>query len=182
MVYGLNYYRQSLADAKNEAAVKVEQVLTEIKLGKLDQAEKLVIDLQNDNQGSSFPVVATLALAKQYFNTKDYNKAIIQYNWLIDSVNNTDIKDIARLRKARAQVNNQQIDEALTTISSVENRANLAEAILLKGDILLSNKQYDKAKEAYASVEKNSETNISAETLKQRIELVNIKQQANGSK
>lgn len=181
MVYGLNYYRQSQANAKNESAVKVQQVLSAVDSGKLAQAKTLVTDLQTTDKASSFPVVATFSLAKKYFDAKDYTQAISQYDWVITSASDIAMRDIARLRKARAQANNQQINEAISTLSSIEDSQHLVEANLLKGDLLLADKQYDAAKKAYESITGNSQMTISPDRLKQRIELVNIKQQASGN-
>ncbi len=180
IVYGVHYYRQSVAEEKNTSAVEVQQVLSAIKSGQLDQAQTLVTALQKNSPESSYPVVATLALAKKYFANQSYPKAVAQYDWLIKTAGDTSIRDIARLRKARALVNAKQTSEALATLSTVEGRQNFVETTLLKGDVLLMDKQYEKALAAYQSIKSDSQVNVNADLVKQRIELVHIKQQANG--
>lgn len=174
-VYGINYYRQSKIDALSETAAVTQQVGQALRDNQLEQAEKLVLELQTKEQQTTFSALSTLSLAQKYFNDKAYAKAIEQYDWLISHAGDMAMRNLGRLRKARAQANDQQIQAAVTTLNSLEGETNLAEANLLKGDILLADNQLAEAEKAYQAIPEN--TKINQALVEQRLELINIKQQ-----
>ncbi len=174
-VYGLNYYKQAKLDALNTMATKTEQVSQALRENKVSDAQTLVTELQTDEKDTSFSSVATLSLAQQYFHDKQYEKAIQQYDWLIAQSGDVAMRNLARLRKARVQSDAKQPKAAVDTLNGVEGNANLAETYLLKGDILLSDKQFTEAKKAYEGIPKNQQ--ITENVIKQRLELLTIMQQ-----
>lgn len=174
-VYGLDYLKQSKRKALERAAVEVsavEQALTE---NRLDEALTKTTALQNNEKETTFSVIATLALAKKYFDDKAYDKAIEQYDWLIVHAGDMAVRDVARLRKSRAEADIDKYTQALTTLSMLEGSVNGLEANLLKGDILLADQQYEAAKKAYASI--RAEEAINNQLIQQRLDLIDIKQQ-----
>lgn len=174
-VYGINYYKQAKIDALSETATVTQQVGQALRDNQLEQAEKLVLELQSKEQQTTFSALSTLSLAQKYFNDKAYAKAIEQYDWLISRSGDMAMRNLGRLRKARAQANDQQIQAALTTLNGLEGEANLAEANLLKGDILLADNQLAEATKAYQAIPEN--ITINQALVEQRLELINIKQQ-----
>lgn len=175
-LYGLDYYKQSKRDALDVSALQLQTVNQAISDNQLAEAEEQTRVLQADEKESSFASLASLALAKKYFDDKAYNKAIEQYDWLISNAGDVAMRDIARLRKARVQANNNQSTEALSILSSLEGTTSSIEVALLKGDILLADKQFDKAIAAYEAVMK-SDDSTSVQLIQQRIDLVEIKKQ-----
>lgn len=174
-VYGLNYFKQSRLSGLNDLAVQYEQVGQALTKKDLKTAQSVVTTLQNDAKNTAFSTLSTLALAKYYFEEKDYKNAATQYDWLLAHAQETAVRDVARLRKARSQANQQLYKDAVTTLSTVESNSNITEANLLKGDFLLADKQYDAAKQAYELLAKNQSMN--AEIIRQRLELATIRAQ-----
>lgn len=175
-LYGLDYYKQSKRDALDVSALQLQTVNQAVSDNQLAEAEEQTRILQTDEKESSFASLASLALAKKYFDDKAYDKAIEQYDWLISNAGDVAMRDVARLRKARVQANNNQSTEALSTLSSLEGVTSSIEVALLKGDILLADEQFDAAIAAYETVMK-SDDSISVQLIQQRIDLVEIKKQ-----
>lgn len=174
-VWGLNYYKQAKINALSDDAVTMQKVTQAIQDNQLQTAQQALSTLQTANPNDTFSALATLSLAQKYFNDKDYGNATKQYDWLIAHAGDLAMRDIARLRKARAQADNQQITEALNTLGSIEGKTAVAETNLLKGDLLLADKQYEAAKKAYESI--TADPTVTAEMIKQRLTLLTIKQQ-----
>ncbi len=174
-VYGLNYYRQSKLNALNETAMTTEVIGEALRKNEVDKAQELVSKIQTNEKDTSFSAVATLSLAQKYFNDKAYDKATQQYDWIITQSDDVAMRNVARLRKARVQSDAKQVAEAINTLSSIEGNENFAETALLKGDILLADKQFDAAKKAYESIPKDQQ--INENLIKQRLELLTIMQQ-----
>lgn len=174
-VYGLNYMKQSKLGALNASATKTSAVNQALADNQLEKAAEQTQTLQSSEQNSSFAAVATLQLAKKYFDDKAYDKAISQYDWLIAQSGDAAMRDVARLRKARAEANAKQVEQALTTLSGLEGNSNSLEAALLKGDILMANRQFDEAKQAYESIQ--GDESFNPQLIKQRLDLIDIKQQ-----
>ncbi len=174
-IFGLKYYKQLKLNELNELAQKTQLVSEKLQSNDFTRAGALVGELKESNETSSFSAVASLELAKKLFDDKKYEEATVQYNWIIENAGDSALKDIARLRKARAQSNSKKIDEALATLEKVEGSNFIIEAHLLKGDILLADNQFDAAKKAYESIQSKQKGND--DLIKQRVELVTIKQQ-----
>ncbi|PID64459.1 MAG: hypothetical protein CR977_03775 [Gammaproteobacteria bacterium] len=174
-VYGINYYRQSQITALSDTAAQTAKVTQDLQANRLAEAETLTASLQNEQKDTSFSVIATLALAKKLFDEKKYTEAVRQYDWLIANAGDLAMRDIGRLRKARAQANAGQHDAAIDTLAGLEGQASLNEATLLKGDILLQAKQYAAAKSTYETLQGNETLN--PQLIQQRLDLLNIKQQ-----
>ncbi len=174
-VYGLNYYKQSKLNELNETATKTEVIGEALRNNEVERAQELVNAIQTNEKDTSFSAVATLSLAQKYFNNKNYDKAAQQYDWVITQSDDVAMRNLARLRKARTLSDAKQVQAAIDTLNSIEGNVNLLETALLKGDILLADKQFEKAKKAYESIPKNQQMNENL--INQRLELLNIMQQ-----
>lgn len=174
-VYGLDYLKQSKKNALERAAVEVRAVEKALSENQLAEALEKATALQNKEKDTTFSVLATLALAKKYFDDSAYDQAIAQYDWLVVNAGDMAVRDVARLRKSRAETNTGKYTQALSTLSMLEGSVNGLEANLLKGDILLADQQYDAAKKAYLSIK--SEASINNQLIQQRLDLIDIKQQ-----
>ncbi|PIE45723.1 MAG: hypothetical protein CSA44_01885 [Gammaproteobacteria bacterium] len=175
IVYGFDYYKKSKANALNQMAVEVADVQKAISANQLEEATKRVSNIQQEASQTAFSSIATLSLAKRYVDEEKYQSAIEQYDWLITHADDLAMRDIAKLRKARVQANLKQNNQSVETLSSLEGKAYITEANLLKGDILLSAKQYEQAQKAYEMLKDNPA--INPQIVQQRLDLLAIKKQ-----
>lgn len=174
-LYALNTYKASKVEDFNQSATQVTTIENNLQNDKIEEALTATKSLQTEKKETLFPVVATLKLAKKYFEQAQYDKAIEQYDWLISGSGDQAIRDIARLRKARAQASQHQVDGAINTLATLENNQHQIEAALLKGDVLLADNQFEAAQKAYETIKTAADVN--PQLIEQRLNLVAIKQQ-----
>ena len=175
LVFGINYFKKSKIESLSNLAVQNKHIGLLLKKNDISSAKSKVDDLQANNPNSSFSSIATLSLAQKHFVNKDYESAIGQYNWLISTSSDLAMRNIARLRKARAQANANKVKAAIKTLDEVEGVAVVGESYLLKGDIFLENKQFVDAKKAYEKILKIR--GVNQYLINQRLEIVKIQQQ-----
>lgn len=175
LVYGLDYYRRSQTQALSNTAEQTEQITKLLSEKQIDAAKAAVSDLQNTQTETSFSALATLRLAKALFEAGNYAEAVTQYDWLITHAADVAMRDVARLRKARAAANAKQYDNAINTLNSLENQDTALEAGLLKGDIYMASQQYEQAKKTYESLKEQEGLNL--QVVDSRLNLLTIKQQ-----
>lgn len=98
---------------------------------------------------TSYNLFAKFMLAKTAILHHDYPQAIAKFAWIIKNSRQPEMKQLARLRLARVyleQQNPQQALAILTTIDSPEFNGLINE---IKGDAYVSMKQFKQAKSAY---------------------------------
>ncbi len=175
-VYGLKYYKQSKINELSQLATETQLITRRINENETSDVENKLMALQQQDKGS-FAVLATLDVAKALFDEKKYIEASKKYEWVTQHAQDTSIKDVARLRQARALANNGDIKQAIVILDGIENTGFMPESLLLKGDLLLFNKQFDAAKKAYQSLPEGNN-----QLVEQRINLIDIKKQVQGEK
>ena len=71
--------------------------------------------------------------------------------WIIDHEDQQDIVNVARLRLARVLLADAQLDQALTVLANVDEKAYTPIYQELRGDIYMAKQQPDQARVAYAA-------------------------------
>lgn len=170
VIYGLNYYKKSVATEENKYAVMAESVINSENTDDLAGLKQL----QGDKPGSSYAALATLEVAKRLYDAKKYDEASAQYQWLIDTAPDVAMQDLARVRNARVLSMNNQAEKAVALLNSIQGDNYQQEVLVLRGDILLADKKYD---EAVAAYEKGLDKPELKEYMQQRIDLAKLKKQ-----
>jgi predicted negative regulator of RcsB-dependent stress response len=92
---------------------------------------------------------AALLLAKLNVEGKDLKSAQTQLEWAVANSKEPAVKDLARLRLAGVQLDQQQYDAALKTLASSHSDAFAFRFHDLKGDVLLAQGKQADARAAY---------------------------------
>ncbi|MCI2282909.1 tetratricopeptide repeat protein [Colwellia sp. MSW7] len=108
-------------------------------------AEKFI----SENSGTSYESLTALALAKEYASTKDWEKVQTQLKLAIKSAPSDGIKGIASLRLARVQVQQEQYEQALSTLAQPLPESFKASIEEIKGDTYLLQNKKELARNAY---------------------------------
>ncbi len=159
IVYGLNYYKSAKIKKQNISAVKFNDLVKNIDSGKAELSIKTLDELKAKDSNSSYSSVGSLKLAKSFFEKKEYENAIKEYDWIFNNAKDSSMKSIAVLRKARALSELNKPSEAISELAKINDSSFTKEATLLKGDILLSENKFDEAVKVYESMiddDKNS--------------------------
>ncbi|QYJ74168.1 MULTISPECIES: tetratricopeptide repeat protein [Shewanella] len=146
-LYGWNTY-SDMKVAKAEAASVAYQQLsanTSDEAAILKAAEGF--KAEHDQQGYS--LLVEMMVAKSAVEAKDYAKAEESLKKVIAAKDAGSLGSVATLRLARIQAEQGQGAVALTTLDSITDTAFEAQRDEIKGDILTSQGETDKAKAAY---------------------------------
>ncbi|ABM00568.1 tetratricopeptide repeat protein [Shewanella amazonensis] len=146
-LYGWNTY-SDMKVAKAEAASVAYQQLS---ANTSDEAAILKaadgFKAEHDQQGYS--LLVEMMVAKSAVEAKDYAKAEESLKKVIAAKDAGSLGSVATLRLARIQAEQGQGAVALTTLDSITDSAFDAQRDEIKGDILTSQGETDKAKAAY---------------------------------
>ncbi len=107
-------------------------------------------ELKEQYESTEYAVFAALMLAKQYVNAGDADKAEAELRWAIEHKASEGVTLVAQLRLARVLVMKNQLDDALALIDGVDAGAQSAAFDEVKGDILVSLGELEKARAAYS--------------------------------
>ena len=169
--FGWEYWqKKTLAENQNETA-KVQQLMDDVKAVAGDpkastalvaSADKIV----KDNPDSVQAIQAQIVMAKLAFDKNDYATAERE----LKKVENSKLKDagllqVVKIKLADTQLAQKKFDEALKTLSAVDEPAFKATAEELKGDIYVAKNDIDNAKKSYqaawnAVIERKQERQI----------------------
>jgi predicted negative regulator of RcsB-dependent stress response len=145
---GFNYYK----DVKLEAELAASTAYLELQKTAASAPTEFVTNAQQyivNHQDSSYVSLTALALAKDAVSHADWSAAEKHLNTAIEKSTDDGIKAIAVLRLARVQIQNEQIDNALTTLSQPLPEAFTANVEETKGDAYLLQGKKELARNSY---------------------------------
>jgi predicted negative regulator of RcsB-dependent stress response len=163
---GYNFYKD--AQLEQELSTSESYQITQELVGKDEQAytkagEKFIAE----NGESSYASLTALALAKESANHKDWPQVEKYLATAIAKATDAGIKGIATLRLARVQIQLDQIEKALVTLSSPLPESFKATVEEIKGDAYLKQDKKDLARNAYqAALNVNDQAGNSALQIK----------------
>ena len=145
---GFNFYQ----DSQFEQEVVLSdsyQTLIESSTKDTQDFTKDAVKFVQENSGSSYASLTSLALAKDAASHKDWTGAQKQLLIAIANAPSDGIKGIATLRLARVQIQLSQFEEALATLAKPLPASFLAAVEEAKGDTYLQQDKQDLARNAY---------------------------------
>lgn len=148
-IFGWRFWQQRQNKILSHASSVYDEMLTKRAQNDTEativQANKLFSHYSSTTYGQ----FAALMLARDAVNKKDYAKAEEQLNWVIDHSKINSMRQIARLRLARAYLAQQKPQATLDTLASVEDESFNGLINEIKGDAYYSMHDINKAREAY---------------------------------
>ena len=157
---GFNVYQEKQMEqelATSDAYQSVAELLAEEKNEAFrEQADAFIAQ----NKESAYAVLASLSLAKDAATHKDWSKAEQHLSTAISQSTDKAITGIAVLRKARVQLQQEKIDEALATLATPLSTSFLASVEETKGDAYLMQGKKELARNAYQAAISASGENV----------------------
>jgi predicted negative regulator of RcsB-dependent stress response len=118
--------------------------------------------------GTTYAALGAMLAAKQSFDAGDLKTAKTQLSWVAEHGKN-ELRDLARLRLAAVQLDEQSYDEALKQLEGAHAGAFDARFLELKGDVLTAQGKKPDARTAYkAALEKMSDKQSAGRELLQQ--------------
>jgi predicted negative regulator of RcsB-dependent stress response len=145
---GFNYYKDNQL-AQEEATSNAYQQVIELSdknpKAFTEAADKFIAE----NKATSYASLTAFALAKEAASHKDWEQAAKHLATAVSSAPNEGIKAIATVRLARVQIQLEQIDQALKTLSTKLPESFVAAVEEIKGDAYLKQEKVTLARNAY---------------------------------
>jgi len=156
---GIGYYKENKLAEEMLVSDSFQAVMEQSQAGgnNFTSAAEAFI---KDNEGSSYAVLASLALAKEATTHLDWSGAEKHLASAAEKAKDQGIKAIATLRLARVQVQQEAYDKALTTLSAKLPDSFIADVEEVKGDIYLKQGKTDLARNSYQVAIAASEANV----------------------
>ncbi len=132
--------------AASAAYDRVAEVLAAGDNAKVREQGQLLI---NDQPGSSYAVLAALAMARAALAADDAPAALAHLDWVAAQAGPDEFKDIARLRAARVLAGAGELEQAAARLDAVKGQGFAAERDELRGDLAYARKDYAQARSAW---------------------------------
>lgn len=146
---GWHYYQSYRNKMLLRASATYDEMLTMRSQNNIDGANIQAQKLLNNFPKSPYAQMAAFMLARDLIINKKYAEAIVQLNWVVDHSKNHSIKEIARIRIARVQINDKKPDDALETLKKVNDKNFIGMVDEVRGDAYLAKEDLASARKSY---------------------------------
>ena len=156
-LWGWRYYNEQQITAQEQASVSYQQAIEALASG--SEGYTTAVDFVNEHQDNGYAILTAFQLAKEAVERKDLPEAAKQLDFVVTHASEGAIKNMAKLRLARVQMEQAELDAALTTLNAVTAEAFKGQVEESKGDVYVRQQMFDKAKAAYNAALEVDENN-----------------------
>lgn len=149
LLFAYQRWNQMRERAMDHASYRYEQLLDDLAANKTDEANHAAAYLIKRYPHSTYAKLAEILLAKRDVDQQKYADAESKLTDVMEHANVSAVKEIARLRLARLQVQLQHPEEALNTLKDIDAKEYLPAANAVKGDAYTLMNKPDMAKVSY---------------------------------
>ncbi len=149
LLFGYQRWSGMRERAMNHASVRYEQLLDDLAVNKTEAADQAANYLIMRYPRSTYAKLAELLLAQRDVNEGKFEEARSKLESAAARGSIPAVKEIARLRLARLQLQLNQAQAALDTLSRIDTPEYLPTASAVRGDAYLMLNKVDLARQAY---------------------------------
>lgn len=146
---GWRYWQNHTLTQSLEASAVYEKLTQSLAANDAKGAREAGAMLIDHYKATAYAPRAALLLAKLNVSGKDLKSAQTQLEWAVANSKEPAVKDLARLRLAGVQLDQQQYEAALKTLAGTHSDAFAFRFLDLKGDVLLAQGKPTEARAAY---------------------------------
>lgn len=155
-VSGWRFWDQYQTTQATNASAVFEVLQLNMQQGTFGEVSREGLKLMQEQPESPYAAGAALLVAKYHFEKGDYAQAQEPLQWVLDHSSDSSLKQVATLRKARIFADQQQLEEAKSTLDTL-NRSQLTGASVgiydyVSGLLALSQGQDVEAFDAFEKV------------------------------
>lgn len=143
---GWQSYRVAQGEAASNLYISMQNLVS---AGKTDNAVELGKRLLGEHTDSVYASLAALNLAKLTYERGDKANASENLQWVVEHAPDAALADLARVRVARVQLDQQQYDQAAVSLDGVDAAFMPAMVSELRGDIARARGDMEAARQAY---------------------------------
>jgi predicted negative regulator of RcsB-dependent stress response len=151
IMYGWHYWQKSQAATNEQASQLYNQVLIKSYENNAPEATSVGNTLIESYPKTAYATMTSLLLADQAVKENKYDIAQQHLTWVIEHSSIKSLREIAKIRVARIQVEQNNLDKALALLDDVDDKTFNGLVDEVRGDIYL---KMGKAKEAKAAYKK----------------------------
>ena len=151
VLFGWNFYQNYQHTQRITASAIYERVRLHLQQQQPDEARAALHLLLSDYSNSTYAMLGALSVAQQDVKDGELDTAHARLQWVIDQGDMPELTHIARLRKARLHLNQNQVNEAEQLLAAVpaDNTAFSGSYAEIRGDIAVAQQQPEVARTAY---------------------------------
>ena len=149
LIFGYRQWNEHKANENIEAATQYQLIQNALGKGKTSEADTLTDSLLKNHADSAYAVFAASLRAQRQLEAGKADKAIESLTWAVQHAKTKPLKDLSRLRLARADLAAGKATDALNTLKSMPAGAYTGLAAELRGDAQVKLGHADEAVKAY---------------------------------
>ncbi len=134
-VFGWTSWQNHQQSQAEKASMFYQRLIDDAARDRHQAVGKQAASLADEFSNSGYAALAALLAAKSAYAENDLEGAKRQLVWMISQPGESNFKTIARIRLARLLIQENNIDEASSTLDSIEDDAFSATANEIRGDI-----------------------------------------------
>ncbi len=146
---GWHYWERQQNKMLMRASHLYDKLITLRSQNNLKEVVILSQKLKNHYTRTPYAQMAALMLAWDATQRKAYHEAEEQCRWVMDHSKERSIRQVARLRLARIQIAQQQPEEALKSLTTVDDNTFIGLVDEVRGDAYLAQHNINAARHAY---------------------------------
>lgn len=150
IMVGVSQWRASTEAGQVEASSRFEALMTEVGDGDLESAEAIAAELGDEHGSSIYTAQARLAMARLYMDNGRDEDAASALRAIIDSSQEAEMQQIARLRLAKVLLYQNKAEEVVDLLNGYSDSAFAARYSETLGDAYVALGRYEDAADAYA--------------------------------
>jgi predicted negative regulator of RcsB-dependent stress response len=151
LFYALQFFMTKRVIASEKAANAYVTLLNSTAIPNSPVTALIADEIVKSYPKTPYASMAQFFAAQTAISAAQYDKADSQLQWVIDHSKVNTFRQIARIRLARVLLQQQKINEAQMVLKKVEDKTYMPLIEMTKGDIYLTQEQYEEAKKAYES-------------------------------
>lgn len=149
LLFGYQHYSKIRERAYDHASIRYEQLLDALAANKTQAANVAANYLIKRYPKSDYAKLAELLLAQRDITESQFSSANMRLKDVMEHGHTPAIKEIARLRLARLQIQQNDAKAALSTLSAVDAKEYLPLVSSVRGDAYAKLHQANDARQAY---------------------------------
>lgn len=149
LIFGYKEWQAHKANVKAEAAAQYQLVQHSLRGGDQSRANSLIASLKDNHESSVYTILAVSLQAQHQLDADKPGDAVDSLRWAVAHADNERLKNLSRLRLARAQLAAGDAEAALTSLKKMPDDVYAALAQELRGDVQVELQHTDAAIDAY---------------------------------
>lgn len=159
-LWGWRFYNESVITGQEEASQAYSDMLVKFESKGAEAGLEDIKTFIADNQDNNYGVLASLLLAKEAVQQKDFALAKAQFVQLQSQNEYAPLNAVINLRLARVEAQLGEDEQALKTLALITEPSFLAKANQVKGSIYLKMGDIEKARTAFQEAINASQGNV----------------------